>query len=159
MKKKMNKVVIIAALAVLFGYAFYAFPQKEKEENKLVLFSSATAYYDTSCGCCAQHLVYLKNAGVDLKTETKIPIGEVKRKHNIPYELMSCHTTIINGYIIEGHMPVEAINKLLEEKPEIRGIALAGMPSGSPGMPGIKTETWTIYAFQEDGSSSIFMEM
>ena len=79
-------------------------------------------------------------------------------KHNIPSELESCHTTEVAGYFVEGHVPVEAIDKLLEEKPDIDGIALPGMPAGSPGMGGLKTEDFVIYALK-DGEASVFMTL
>ena len=80
----------------------------------------------------------------------------IKKKHNIPLEMQSCHTTILGKYFIEGHVPIEAINKLLKEKPDIDGIALPGMPIGTPGMPGEKEEPYIIYQLV-DGKSSVFM--
>ncbi len=80
----------------------------------------------------------------------------VREYYQIPEGMESCHTAIINGYFVEGHVPVAAIKKLLEEKPNIDGIALPGMPSGSPGMPGQKNEAFHIYALS-DGKSSEFM--
>jgi hypothetical protein len=80
----------------------------------------------------------------------------VKQKYNIPLEMQSCHTTIIGEYFIEGHVPYEAINKLLKEQPNIDGIALPGMPIGTPGMPGEKDEPYVIYQLI-DGKSSVFM--
>ena len=71
---------------------------------------------------------------------------DVKRDLNIPEELWSCHTTVVSGYYVEGHVPVEVIRKLLREQPEIDGIALPGMPQGSPGMSGTKDEPWVIYS-------------
>ena len=80
----------------------------------------------------------------------------IKEKYNIPIEMQSCHTTILDKYFIEGHVPIEAINKLLKEKPDIDGIALPGMPIGTPGMPGKKEEPYIIYQLV-DGESSVFM--
>ncbi len=67
----------------------------------------------------------------------------------IPGDLWACHTAVIGGYAVEGHVPVEAIDRLLAEKPQIKGIALPGMPSGSPGMPGPKTEKFIIYTISD----------
>jgi hypothetical protein len=80
----------------------------------------------------------------------------VKKKYNIPLEMQSCHTSILGKYFIEGHVPLEAINKLLKEQPDIDGIALPGMPIGTPGMPGEKEEPFIIYQLV-DGKSSVFM--
>ena len=80
----------------------------------------------------------------------------IKQKFNIPLEMQSCHTTIMDKYFIEGHVPLEAINKLLKEQPDIDGIALPGMPIGTPGMPGDKDEPYVIYQLI-DGKFSVFM--
>ena len=88
----------------------------------------------------------------------KISFNRIKKKHNIPLEMQSCHTTILDKYFIEGHVPIEAINKLLKEQPDIDGIALPGMPIGTPGMPGEKEEPYIIYQLV-DGKSSVFMTL
>ncbi len=80
----------------------------------------------------------------------------IKQKYNIPVEMQSCHTTIMGKYFIEGHVPFEAVNKLLKEQPDIDGIALPGMPIGTPGMPGDKDEPYVIYQLK-DGKYSVFM--
>ena len=85
-------------------------------------------------------------------------MGLVKKKLGVPSELESCHTMEISGYVIEGHMPEEAIQKLLVENPNIKGIGLAGMPAGSPGMPGPKTSDFVIYEITHEGSrGDVFM--
>ena len=83
-------------------------------------------------------------------------IHTIKQKYSIPLEMQSCHTTIIDKYFIEGHVPLEAINKLLKERPDIDGLALPGMPIGTPGMPGDKEEPYVIYQLV-DGNFSVFM--
>lgn len=106
-----------------------------------------------SCDCCGLHANYLSKIG---KLNVDIMIMEdiepAKNNLNIPEDLRTCHTFIIGDYYVEGHVPLEAINKLIKEQPDIAGIALPGMPSGSPGMPGAKTSDWIIYAVNHDGS-------
>ncbi len=80
----------------------------------------------------------------------------IKQEYQIPQDMISCHTAVIEDYFVEGHVPVKAIEEMLEEKPAINGIALPGMPPGSPGMPGEKTESFKIYALL-DGAKSEFM--
>ncbi len=80
----------------------------------------------------------------------------IRQKYQIPQDMISCHTAVIGDYFVEGHVPVKAIEEMLEEKPAINGIALPGMPPGSPGMSGEKTETFKIYALL-DGAKSDFM--
>ncbi len=83
----------------------------------------------------------------------------IEKKYGVPKELESCHMMIVGDYFVEGHVPLEAINKLLGEKPDIVGIAMAGMPSGSPGMPGSKEGDFIIYAVNYNGSYKEFMRI
>ena len=71
----------------------------------------------------------------------------------------SCHTTVMGNYFVEGHIPLEVVNKLLTEKPDIKGIAMPGMPNGSPGMPGVKRGDFVIYAINNDGSYAEWMRL
>ncbi len=113
--------------------------------DKVVVYKSA------SCGCCSLYVPYLQQQGFQVEVVTTENMGAVKSQYGIPYNMQSCHTTVVGGYFVEGHVPVEAIDKLLTEKPEIKGIALPGMPSGSPGMPGAKSGVWKIYAISDSG--------
>ncbi|MBI5622010.1 hypothetical protein HY933_04065 [Candidatus Falkowbacteria bacterium] len=120
---------------------------------KVVLYKSPT------CGCCGNYVGYLKSKKYDIEIKNVDDINTVKAEYSIPAGLSSCHTSVIGDYVVEGHVPIEAIDKLLTEKPDILGIALAGMPAGSPGMPGQKTDVFTIYSIAKDGSSQVFMEL
>lgn len=121
--------------------------------------SDAIVYKSPTCGCCGLYVQHLERADLSVKIVETDNINNIKDKHGIPSQLSSCHTTIIGDYFIEGHVPLEAVEKLLTEKPDIKGIGLPGMPSGSPGMPGPKTEEWSIYAINKDGSHSEFMRV
>jgi hypothetical protein len=87
-------------------------------------------------------------------------LTEIKTKHQVPSELQSCHTAIVDGYVIEGHVPAAEIKRLLSERPQLRGLAVPGMPVGSPGMEvkGVDAESYAVVAFHEDGSTSIFAD-
>lgn len=80
----------------------------------------------------------------------------VERRNGIPPEFSSCHLAIVDGYVVEGHVSIQAISKLLTEKPDIDGIALPGMPQGAPGMEGVQTRPYTVYALK-DGKATPFM--
>ena len=110
----------------------------------------------SSCGCCYGYVLFLEEENFKVKQTDMRSLHLVKKKYNIPLEMQSCHTTILGKYFIEGHVPIEAINKLLKEKPDIDGIALPGMPIGTPGMPGKKEEPYIIYQLV-DGKPSVFM--
>jgi len=119
----------------------------------------AIVYKSPTCGCCGLYTQHLERADVSVNIIETDNIDDIKDKYGIPSQLRSCHTTIIGDYFIEGHVPLEAVEKLLTEKPDIKGIGLPGMPSGSPGMPGVKNEEWSIYAINRDGSRSDFMKI
>jgi hypothetical protein len=121
---------------------------------------TVTVLMSRYCGCCHEHAYYLHRNDYKVEIVYRTDMESIKTDYDIPQHLASCHTTLINEYVIEGHMPIEAIEKLLEEKPDIRGIALPGMPSGSPGMPGPKSEPFPIHSITLDGKDDgLFMEL
>lgn len=105
-----------------------------------------TVYQTPECDCCADYVAYLKNEGFQVEVVYVEDMDSIWTEYQISPSMRSCHTAVVNGYFVEGHMPVEELEKLLEERPAIAGIALPGMPSGAPGMPGLKTEEFKIYA-------------
>ncbi len=119
-----------------------------------------TIYKSLSCDCCRIYWDYFKGKGnSNAKIINTEDVDSIKRKYGVLKGLESCHTTIIGDYFVEGHIPLEAVNKLLEEKPDIAGIAMPGMPSGSPGMPGTKSGEFVIYAVEHDGGYEEFMRI
>lgn len=117
-----------------------------------------TVYKSASCGCCVGYVGELESNGYDVETVTVEDMSVIKKKYNIPADMQSCHTSVVEGYFVEGHVPVEAIEKLLTERPDVNGIALPKMPAGSPGMPGVKSEPFKIYSLI-DGKPSEFVSI
>lgn len=116
-------------------------------------------YKSPSCSCCGVWGSYMQDRGYQVETILEEEMNQVKNNLGIPYELESCHTSEIDGYVVEGHIPDEAIEKLLEERPDIKGIGMAGMPSGSPGMPGPKSD-FLIYEINHEGQiGELFMAL
>ncbi|EFI53096.1 DUF411 domain-containing protein [Afipia sp. 1NLS2] len=111
----------------------------------------ATLYKNPQCTCCEGYAQYLEKNGFQVEVKPTNDLAEISRGAGVPEDLEGCHTMFVGGYVVDGHVPVEIIRKLLTEKPAIAGITLPGMPSGSPGMTGTKTEIWTIYAVTKDG--------
>ena len=93
-----------------------------------------TVYASKTCGCCHQWVKHLESNGFAVKTELLDDVSVIKTKYKIPPHMQSCHTAVVNGYIVEGHVPAANIKKMISTKPKIRGIAVPGMPIGSPGM-------------------------
>ena len=110
--------------------------------------TKATVCKSPTCGCCVGYGSFLEQQGFDVEIVEKQDIASIKQKYGIPRSMESCHTTIIGDYFVEGHIPIEAVEKLLQEKPDVDGIALPNMPSGTPGMPGAKRGIWTIYSLK-----------
>jgi hypothetical protein len=104
-----------------------------------------TLYKNPECGCCEGYADYLRNNGFKV---TAVPINDLTvmgQKYGIPDGLEPCHISLIGGYVVGGHIPIEVVNRLLSEKPQIAGITLPGMPEGTPGMPGKKPGPLQIY--------------
>ena len=107
----------------------------------------ATLYKDPQCGCCEDYAAYLRRNGYTVTVKPTHDLSLINRQHGVPEKLEGCHTTLVGGYVVGGHVPVGTLNRLLTEKPDIKGISLPGMPMGSPGMTGPKTKPFTIYEF------------
>ena len=110
---------------------------------------SATVYKSPTCGCCTGWAQHLSESGYEVQVRDLDNLSMVKDYLKVPPAFSSCHTAVVEGYVVEGHVPAEAIDKLLAERPDIRGIALPGMPVGTPGMPGPKEEIWTVYTIED----------
>jgi hypothetical protein len=110
-------------------------------------------YKNPPCSCCEGYAAYLQQNGfqVDVKPTNDLP--EISSKAGVPADYEGCHTMMVEGYVVDGLVPVDVIQKLLKERPAIAGIALPGMPMGAPGMGGSKTAPFTIYAVSKDGSA------
>ena len=124
-------VKLLASLLLATPLAFAAAP-------------SATLYKSPSCGCCGEYVKYLRANGIEVKAVDSNEMDKIKQDNKVG-NLGSCHTMLIGGYVVEGHVPVTAINKLLQQKPKIIGISAPGMPPNSPGMGEMKPGTLKIY--------------
>ncbi len=147
-------IIITASLILLVLASSFLFSSKNASGFEAIgnYDGDIKIYKSGSCGCCGVYSTYFKNEGnkgvkvIDLEY-----MQGIKEKYGVPSNLESCHTTIIGDYFVEGHIPLEAIERLMQEKPTIKGIAMPGMPSGSPGMPGAKIGDFVIYAVNNDG--------
>jgi hypothetical protein len=111
-----------------------------------------TLYKNPQCTCCESYAQYLDQSGFKVDVKATNDLAEISRKAGIPEDLQGCHTSFIGSYVVDGHVPVKTIRKLLDEKPAIVGITLPGMPPGSTGMSGDKTASLIVYAVSKDGS-------
>ncbi len=158
--KNLKSILIIGGIAVAALLVLNFLPLGNNNINQQIFAEEkATVYYDPDCGCCGAHAAYLKQSGFEVEKIPTTEIEKIKKEHGIPEEMWACHTTLIGDYAVEGHMPVEAIEKLLQEKPELNGIALPGMPAGSPGMGGVKNQIWKIHGLMHNDETMDFLEI
>jgi hypothetical protein len=113
-------------------------------------------FKDATCGCCANWVEHLRRKGFAPTSTNVDNIAALKDTHNVPRQARSCHTALVGGYVIEGHVPAADIQRLLKERPAIAGLAVPGMPIGSPGMEGSNPQPYNVLAFDKKGQTSVF---
>lgn len=156
-KNNMKNNILLATLVVLVvGILGFTILRPTPNVQREV----ATVFKSPNCGCCGVYVSYMERRGYDIRVEDTEDMMLIKDRFGVPEELGSCHSTEVGRYIVEGHIPEEAIQKLLAERPDIKGIGMAGMPSGSPGMPGPKVENFVIYQITHEGKKGdVFMSI
>ena len=157
-KRKIFKLTFFTVLLFSVFYIFNFVTDKKDALANINTKQVVEVFKTPWCGCCYGYVLFLEEEKFKVKQTDMRSLHTIKQKYNIPVEMQSCHTTIMGKYFIEGHVPFEAVEKLLNEQPDIDGIALPGMPIGTPGMPGDKDEPYVIYQLK-DGKSSVFMTM
>jgi hypothetical protein len=114
-------------------------------------------YKTPTCGCCGKWVEHVKAAGFAPEVQDLPTLTAVKQSTGVPASLQSCHTAVVDGYVIEGHVPSDVIQQLLKEKPKVAGIAVPGMPIGSPGMEqGSRKDPYDVVAFTAGGATSVY---
>lgn len=117
--------------------------------------ADAVVYKSPTCGCCSGWEAHLRDHGFDVQSHNVSDVAAYKARLGLPVTLGSCHTAVIDGYVVEGHVPARDIERLLEERPDVAGLAVPGMPSGSPGMSG-PAQRYNVISFAADGKQRVF---
>ncbi|MEH2027686.1 DUF411 domain-containing protein [Nostoc sp.] len=118
---------------------------------------NATVYHSPDCNCCGGWIDHLKAQGFKITDFSTPDIEAVKQKYNVPDNLSSCHTAIVNGYVIEGHVPADDIKRLVQEKPNVVGLSVPQMPVGTPGMEiGNRKDPFSVFSFDRQDSVAVF---
>mgnify|MGYP001820145066 FL=1 len=115
-----------------------------------------TVYKSPTCGCCTKWISHLEDNGFKVNAIDTKDMYKVKKEAGLHPGLGSCHTGIIDGYTIEGHVPASDIKRLLAERPAVRGLAVPGMPMGSPGMEGPRKDRYSVLTFDDSGKTTVF---
>jgi hypothetical protein len=139
-----------ALVAVLASGVAAARPERSAPPRRI------TVYKSPSCGCCKKWIDHLEAQGFAVTAVDTADMQSVKRTLGVPSALGSCHTAVVEGYLVEGHVPADLIQRLVTERPTTRGIAVPGMPIGSPGMEGPYREHYDVVAFDKQGKTSVY---
>lgn len=115
-----------------------------------------TVYMSPYCGCCGDWVKHLEADGFSVEKRMVEDVSVARRTHGVPPALASCHTAVVAGYVVEGHVPASDIRRLLAERPRALGLSAPGMPAGSPGMEAAGTEPYETVLFRADGSADVF---
>lgn len=152
---------VLAVAVIAANVVAYAQPKAQAKAPAAKATAPAaktpvTVYKTPTCGCCGKWVEYMNARGYAC-TVTEMPdLNDVKVKHGVPANLQSCHTSLVGGYVIEGHVPAEDVKRLLREKPAIVGLAAPGMPAGSPGMDVPNSPAYEVIAFEKDGRQRVY---
>jgi hypothetical protein len=119
---------------------------------------TVTVYKSPTCGCCSKWIEHMRSQGFDVKSTDVDDITQVKTAYGVPVEAASCHTALVRGYVVEGHVPASSVKRLLREKPKVAGLAVPGMPVGSPGMemPNGQKEPYEVVSFDKAGRMTMY---
>jgi hypothetical protein len=113
-------------------------------------------YKDPACTCCGKWVAHLQREGFPATATDVRDITAIKVKYNVPGKLQSCHTALVGSYVIEGHVPASDIRRLLKERPNVAGLTVPGMPTGSPGMEGLNGKPYDVIAFDAAGKTRVY---
>lgn len=144
------------ALAAIFAAAVMTVPVAMARPAIDAKPAQVIVYKDPDCGCCKKWVDHLRKNGFRVTTHDTRDMSSVKSSFGVKADLHSCHTASVNGYVIEGHVPAADIKRLLRERPKIAGLAVPGMPAGSPGMEGPRSDRYSVLSFDKSGKTKVF---
>jgi hypothetical protein len=148
----LSAVGAVSGAAAIGGATGVFSPNAEPVANR----GNVTLYKNPQCDCCEGYADYLRHNGFEVKVIPTNDLTIMGEKYGIPDSLQPCHLSLMAGYVVGGHIPMEVIDRLLSEKPQITGITLPGMPQGTPGMPGKKPDRLTVYAIVKGSPPKVY---
>ena len=146
----------IVALALTLPAGVVAQRAAAAKQTAAQASQAITVYKTATCGCCTKWVDHLKAAGFNPTVHVVADMSQSPITSRVPDSLRSCHTATLEGYLIEGHVPADSIKQLLKDQPKIVGLAVPGMPAGSPGMESPNPEPYQVIAFDATGKTSVF---
>ena len=178
MNKKQRMALVIAAVAGMNACSKGAKPARDEHPSETVTAVPAApsdannatlasnnaelipikVYKDPNCGCCKEWVKHLEANGFKVETMDMPDLSMLKAKYGVKPEIQACHTALVGNYVVEGHVPADVIKKMLKEKPAITGVAVPGMPMGSPGMDGATKERYNVLTFDRAGRTTVYAQ-
>jgi len=144
--------------ALLIAISFVVISSLAFQNTKSVSAADIIVYKSPTCGCCKKWVKYLEGAGFNVKSVNKTNMSPIKSKFDVKKQYQSCHTAKVGEYFIEGHVPASDIKKLLKQNPNVKGLAVPGMPMGSPGMEGHRKDRYSVLLINNKNKSTVFSE-
>lgn len=150
LSRKRWAIVTLPLLGTLIGLIAVVVNQSAAQATDIVVYKSP------SCGCCKKWVSHLEKNGYSIEVHNQYDMSPIKAEYDVPRRLQSCHTAKVGDYVIEGHVPADEIDRLLKEKPQITGLAVPGMPMGSPGMEGPRKDAYDVLSFTKNGKTTVY---
>jgi hypothetical protein len=155
MKRRIAAAAFAAGLVLVSGSAI---AQRSGSTAPPVNSQVVQVYKSPTCGCCANWVKHLEQAGFKTQVHEMADVSSVKTEYKVPARAQSCHTAVVGGYVLEGHVPAADVRRLLRERPAVLGLAVPGMPIGSPGMevPNRPADKYDVVSFDKQGQMKVF---
>jgi hypothetical protein len=154
MKRNSGRIIALAVASIALALTTAA--ARTSPSGTAAKRPTITVYKDPGCGCCKKWIEHLVEHGYRVDAKDTPNMTEIKHTLGVPDALTACHTAVVNGYLIEGHVPASDIDRLLEQKPRVAGLAVPGMPAGSPGMEAAGTQRYQVLTFDKSGKTRVF---
>lgn len=155
--KRLGIVLVLAGLLAACSEGMEAGGEKSVDGGDGAGALHMVMHHDADCGCCGDWAVYMQEQGFHVEARPATNIVLTRRQLGVPDALASCHTAEIDGYLVEGHVPADAVRRLLAERPDAVGISAPGMPWGSPGMEiGERVDVYPVVLFEDDGKQTLY---
>jgi hypothetical protein len=153
---KISKPTILISLGSAIALSIVLIVYQDSSASTALAEGIVTVYKSPTCGCCTKWIDHLKTNGFKVKAINTNDMHSVKEKAGVQHGLGSCHTALVDGYVIEGHVPASDIKRLLEQRPSVIGLTVPGMPMGSPGMEGPRKDNYSVLTFDQSGNTTEF---
>lgn len=149
---KLSRFFAYAAIIIVAagGAIWYIINNSQQQQSEV------TMYKNPGCECCDKWAYYMQDKGYEISVVESADVGQVKAENGITQNTAACHTSIVGDYVVEGHVPAEDIERLLQEQPDAKGLVVPGMPASSPGMNTAFGEPYDVYLLNHDGSTTVF---